>query len=163
TLESAAATRPTPTNDARAGLVQLKIQLASLRTRYTDEHPDVQALLGQIATLEKSLPANGSSNGEKDGQLEAVRAEGRTLRARREELDQKIASFQARVEQAPRTEQEMVTLTRDFQKLNENYLALLNKKLDTQLAAKLEQRWQGDRFRILDPANLPEAPFYPNR
>jgi polysaccharide biosynthesis transport protein len=163
TLESAAAARPTPTNDARAGLVQLKAQLASLRTRYTDEHPDVQALLGQIANLEKTLPSDGSGNGAQDIQLEAVRAEVRSLRARREELDQKIGSFQARVEQAPRTEQEMVTLTRDFQKLNENYLALLNKKLDTQLAAKLEQRWQGDRFRILDPANLPEAPFYPNR
>jgi capsular polysaccharide biosynthesis protein len=60
-------------------------------------------------------------------------------------------------------EQDIVTLTRDFNKLNENYLALLNKKLDAQLAAKLEQRWQGDRFRILDPANLPESPFFPNR
>jgi polysaccharide biosynthesis transport protein len=162
TLEGAAAARPSQASDARAGIIQLKTQLASLRTRYTDEHPDVQALLGQIATLEKSLPANGSGNAP-DTQLESVRAEVRNLRARREELDQKIGSFQARVELAPRTEQEIVTLTRDFQKLNENYLALLNKKLDTQLAAKLEQRWQGDRFRILDPANLPEAPFYPNR
>lgn len=143
-------------------LTQLQNQLASLRTRYTDEHPDVQAVLGQIAALERSagargVPARGGS------QLDQVRVEVQNLRARRGELDRSIARFQARVEGAPRVEQEIVTLTRDFQKLNENYLALLNKKLDAQLAARLEQRWQGDRFRILDPANLPESPFFPNR
>jgi capsular polysaccharide biosynthesis protein len=31
------------------------------------------------------------------------------------------------------------------------------------MAARLEQRWHGDRFRILDPANLPERPYFPNR
>ena len=29
------------------------------------------------------------------------------------------------------------------------------------MAGRLEQRWKGDRFRILDPANLPEKPFSP--
>jgi uncharacterized protein involved in exopolysaccharide biosynthesis len=67
------------------------------------------------------------------------------------------------VDLAPRTEQELATLTRDFQKLNENYLALLNKKLDAQMAQKLEERWKGERFRILDPAYLPEQPVSPNR
>jgi hypothetical protein len=95
--------------------------------------------------------------------LEHARAEVKNFRERRDELALQIGRFQARVEGAPRVEQEIVTLTRDFNKLNENYLALLNKKLDAQLAAKLEQRWQGDRFRILDPASLPENPFFPNR
>jgi uncharacterized protein involved in exopolysaccharide biosynthesis len=67
------------------------------------------------------------------------------------------------VEQAPRTEQELATLTRDYQKLNENYLALLTKKLDAKMAAKLEQRWKGEHFTILDPAHLPEQPYWPNR
>ncbi len=161
-LESGSA-RSGAGTDGRAEILQLKAQLASLRTRYTNEHPDVQALLGHIAILERTPAPAASATAGTDGPLEAARAEVRNQRARREELDHRIAVFQARVELAPRTEQEIVTLTRDFQKLNENYLALLNKKLDTQLAAKLEQRWQGDRFRILDPANLPESPFYPNR
>jgi len=151
--------------DARSELTQLRGQLAALRTRYTDEHPDVKAVLTQIAAAEKTLAASGR-NAEGSGpspQVEQARLEVKNLREKREDLDRKIGSFQARVEQAPRTEQDIVTLTRDFQKLNENYLALLNKKLDAQMAAKLEQRWQGDRFRILDPASLPEYPFYPNR
>ena len=29
------------------------------------------------------------------------------------------------------------------------------------MAGRLEQRWKGDRFRILDPASLPEKPYFP--
>jgi uncharacterized protein involved in exopolysaccharide biosynthesis len=29
------------------------------------------------------------------------------------------------------------------------------------MAGRLEQRWKGDRFRILDPAHLPEKPDSP--
>jgi uncharacterized protein involved in exopolysaccharide biosynthesis len=164
-LESAPHGKAGGAVDLRSDVAQLRTQLASLRTRYTDEHPDVRALLTQISGLEKTIASAGPGpdGSASSAQLEAARLEVKNLRAKREDMDQKIATFQARVEQAPRTEQEIVTLTRDFQKLNENYLALLNKKLDAQMAAKLEQRWQGDRFRILDPANFPEYPFYPNR
>jgi capsular polysaccharide biosynthesis protein len=68
----------------------------------------------------------------------------------------------ARIDATPRVEQEMTTITRDFGNLKENYLGLVNKKLDVHMAAKLEERWQGDRFRILDPAQVPDRPFYPN-
>ncbi len=40
-------------------------------------------------------------------------------------------------------------------------MALLSKQLEAQMAGRLEQRWKGDRFRILDPANLPEKPYFP--
>ncbi len=71
--------------------------------------------------------------------------------------------FRARVEEAPRTEQELATLTRDYRKLNENYLVLLNKKLDAQMSARVEKRWKGEHFTILDPAHFPEAAYWPNR
>ena len=29
------------------------------------------------------------------------------------------------------------------------------------MAGRLEQRWKGDRFRMLDPASLPEKPYFP--
>ena len=50
---------------------------------------------------------------------------------------------------------------RDYDKLNENYSALLSKQLEAQMAGRLEQRWKGDRFRMLDPASLPEKPYFP--
>jgi polysaccharide chain length determinant protein (PEP-CTERM system associated) len=150
--------------DPRGEIALLRTQLSSLRTRYTDEHPDVKALITQIQGLEKAIVAPGpASGGSGSPQLDQARADVKNLRLRLEELDKRIGTFQGRVELAPRTEQDIVELTRDFEKLKENYLALLNKKLEAQMAAKLEQRWQGDRFRILDPANLPERPFSPSR
>jgi polysaccharide chain length determinant protein (PEP-CTERM system associated) len=152
--------------DPRGEIALLRSQLATMRTRYTDEHPDVRSLLTQIQALEKAIGSGSSGAGAPAGaapQLDQARADVKNLRARLEELDRRIGTFQSRVELAPRTEQDIVELTRDFQKLNENYLALLNKKLEAQMAAKLEQRWQGDRFRILDPANLPERPSFPSR
>ena len=85
------------------------------------------------------------------------------MEARRDNVEQRINDFQGRVELAPRTEQEMFTLNRDYNKLHENYLNLLNKKLDAQMAEKLEKRWKGENFRIIDTARLPERPVFPNR
>ncbi len=156
------------TND----LAQLRGQLLNLRSRYTEEHPDVQSLKARIARIEKQLAdaaATGTldtvdpSTGAARSQLEKTKQEMKGLEARRVDLEARIHSFRGRVEQAPRTEQELATLTRDYQKLNENYLALLSKKLDAKMAAKLEQRWKGEHFTILDPAHLPESPYRPNR
>ncbi len=153
-----------------ASLSSLRAQLESLRARYTDQHPEVKALRTQIAALEAELGAEAVSQSaalaNRSGrvqQLDEARQDLEQLRARRDENTRRMAELQARVEQAPRTEQELANLTRDFQKLNENYLSLLNKRLDAQMAAKLEQRWRGEQFRILDPADVPDTPFYPNR
>ena len=78
-------------------------------------------------------------------------------------VDRRIQEFQQRVENTPRAEQELANLTRDHQMLQQNYLQLLNKKIDAQMAERLEQRWKGEQFRVLDPAFLPEQPYSPNR
>ena len=73
-------------------------------------------------------------------------------------MSKRIAAFQARVESAPRREQEILELTRDNQELSENYAQLLAKKFDAEMASRLEQQQGGRQFRILDPASMPERP-----
>jgi succinoglycan biosynthesis transport protein ExoP len=94
-------------------------------------------------------------------QLERASLEVRSLETRRQDLQAKIAEIRAGVEETPRTEQELATLTRDYKKLDENYTALLTKQLDAQMSGRLEQRWKGERFRMLDPASLPEKAVFP--
>jgi polysaccharide chain length determinant protein (PEP-CTERM system associated) len=148
--------------DSLAELSRLKNELAALRTRYTDEHPEVRFLLGRISRLEQTLAERGTVR-TIQAQLEQARLDVRTLKARQLEVERRTSIFTARVEESPRTEQELATLTRDFQKLKENYLTLLNKKLEAQMAAKLEERWKGEQFKILDPASLPDQHIAPNR
>jgi succinoglycan biosynthesis transport protein ExoP len=153
-------------------LSQLRSQLLNLRSRYTEEHPDVQSLKARIARIEKQL-TDAATTGTLDtvdpsvgaarSQIGTVKGEIRALETKRADVEARIGTFRARVEQAPRTEQELATLNRDYQKLNENYLGLLTKKLDAKMSAKLEQRWKGEHFTILDPAHLPEQPYWPNR
>jgi polysaccharide chain length determinant protein (PEP-CTERM system associated) len=145
----------------------LRDQLAALRARYTDEHPDVQSLRTRIARLESRVAlAQSGATAESPGsvareQLERAKAEIRKLEERRSDLETRIATLRARVEETPRTEQDLANLKRDYDKLNENYTALLAKQLEAQMAGRLEQRWKGDRFRMLDPASLPEKPYSP--
>lgn len=151
-------------------LADLRRQLAALKGRYTDEHPDVQSLRSRIARVEARLAEAGTATSQAPGepsvlvareQLDRANLEVKRLEDRRADLERRVATIGANVEETPRTEQELATLTRDYQKLNENYVALLSKQLEAQMAGRLEQRWKGDRFRMLDPANLPEKPYFP--
>ncbi|HVO12202.1 MAG TPA: GNVR domain-containing protein [Vicinamibacteria bacterium] len=157
----------------RDQLAKLQAQYAALRDRYTEEHPDVRALRLRIARLEElaSQPAPQpaiTSRADSDPQLvpvhrslQQVETEIAALDEKREGLDQRIADLQARIEKTPAVEQELKDLTRDYQQMQENYLALLRKDNDARMARKMEAHWQGNYFRILDPAPVPERPIRP--
>jgi polysaccharide chain length determinant protein (PEP-CTERM system associated) len=84
------------------------------------------------------------------------------LRRNRDELEKRIAEFQARVELTPRIEGQLYTLERDYNLRRENYDFMLRKNMEAELAERLEHHWQGDLFRVLDPAHVPERPVSPN-
>jgi polysaccharide chain length determinant protein (PEP-CTERM system associated) len=150
-------------------LDDLRRQVAALKGRYTENHPDVQRLNSRIARLESRLsaiPAEGEPLIIDDSalvreQLEASTLEVNKLEEKRADLERRNALIRGRVEETPRTEQDLANLKRDYDKLNENYTTLLAKRLEAQLAGRLEQRWKSDRFRVLDPASLPEKPYFP--
>src|SRR5204862_5802601 len=75
----------------------------------------------------------------------------------------KIADYHQRVAATPAHEQQFAALTRDYNVLDADYQKLKNKKLEAQISQNLEQRQEGERFQVLDPANLPVAPEAPNR
>ena len=151
-------------------LAVLRAQLAQLRTRYTDQHPDVRALLSRIVALETAATSTEPDAAPIDPaaaaaqqRLREARFEVQSQRQRLADVERRIAAFQARVEAAPKREQEIVGLTRDYQKISESYTQLLAKKLDAEMAARLEQRSKGQQFRVIDPAYLPVTPSFPNR
>jgi len=161
---------PGYTRSAPEELDDLRRQVALLKGRYTEDHPDVESLRSRIARLEARLNAGSGATDPADletsttvtrEQLAQATREVKRLEAKRTDLEGRIAAIRARVEGTPQTEQELASLNRDYDKLSENYVALLSKQLEAQMAGRLERRWKGDRFRILDPANLPEKPYFP--
>jgi succinoglycan biosynthesis transport protein ExoP len=149
-------------------LDRLRGELAALRTRYTDQHPDVQVVLRQIRELEGAESSPGSPlliNRDSSTQRELRQAEAEVarFRAKQADLDEEMGRIQTRVDLAPRTEQELATLTRDYAQLQEGYVTLLRKQRDAEMAEQLEQRWKGERFKVLDPAHFPDKAFFPSR
>jgi protein tyrosine kinase modulator len=96
-------------------------------------------------------------------QLAAVKHDISFEEAERQRILQQIEASQAKVEQLPIVEQEMVGLTRDYETSKANYKSLLDKQIAAQMSTDMERRQKSERFEIIDPARVPEKPFKPNR
>ena len=163
-----------PPNSPQAELLRLTQQLADLRRQYTDEYPDVIRLRNQIASLERRIaaappepsaaaaPPDNSEARIKDD-LRKVEAELQTLREEDRALHQAIDDYEQRVVNAPKREEELRTLSRDYETTKERYTTLLQRYEEAQLAESLERGEQVEKFRILDPALPPRGPVAPNR
>ena len=179
----------TGSGDDPTSLRSLKAQLADLRSLYTDRHPDVRKLKEQIAKIEEREHAAvenvstgdarigtnaGTGFGENPDQgraSPAVQLEGQ-LRANQVEiknrnhaiasLQAKINQYQSRLGQEPVVEQQFAELSLGYDQSKANYDDLLRKKNQSAMATSLEERQQGEHFRIIDPPSLPVKPTFPD-
>ena len=156
-------------------LERLKQQLVDLRGRYSERYPDVIRVTAEIAALEKQL-ARPASNGhsedaphddperrmteqtlnEVQNSLESLRKEEQTLR-------QVISTYEARVENAPKRNEELQQLSRDYASSKDWYDALRKRYEEAQLAETLEQGQNLEQLRVLDPALPATQPAAPSR
>ena len=167
-------------------LAKLKQELADDQTKYTPNHPDVLRLKRLLARTEKQkdeIKANLAANSnapapsktsphdlqtmtpilQLEGQLKANQQEITDTRRESARVDEQIAAYQGRLNEAPIREQQLADLTRDYDQSKSNYDSLLKKQEQSQLATNLEKRQQGEQFRIIDPPSLPNKPVSPDR
>jgi len=167
-------------------LRNLKRDLAIAQSKYKETHPDVVDLKKKIADLEPKVkdlmgrtqegrvsaqnlppptldPETQRLLTQYNEQYHAAVLEAKRLREEEKELKQQITLYQRRIEDTPRREQELTLLTRDYELLKTNYQSLMDKKIQSQMAENLERKQQGEQFKILDPARLPEKPIKPDR
>jgi polysaccharide chain length determinant protein (PEP-CTERM system associated) len=162
---------------------QLKAQLAALRSSYTDRHPDVIRLKSKIADLEAASGISGSigsdtsprgSNGEPEPTI-ASTALREKIRRHTEikvgidtiakdigRINRQLGSYQQRVERTPKREEELMSLKRDYENIQDSYNSLLNRQLEAEIAVNMEKKQKGEQFRIIDQARLPQKPISPN-
>jgi polysaccharide chain length determinant protein (PEP-CTERM system associated) len=92
-----------------------------------------------------------------------IDAEIRALKADERRLRSTIATYVARVQNAPKLEQEFKEVSRDYDTTRELYATLSKRYEEAQLAESMEQRQKGEQFRILDPAMPADEPIAPGR
>lgn len=154
----------------------------ALLLRYTEKHPDVKKLKSIIEKLKQKLEATKeeeelpSAESEEDilpdmgmdpvAPLKAQRAqlvaEANNIQAEVSAMQEKMKIYAQRVEDTPKRELEIQSLTRDYGNIQDVYNSILDRKLEAELSVNMEKKQKGEQFRILDHARLPEKPISPN-
>src|SRR5579864_6696459 len=162
-------------------LSDLQSQLLQLQARYTDDHPDVIKAKSDIAEVKKRLAEVKNAAPDAEGATEKASIteppEIRQLRLQvhqytdliaaatrdQKRLQQEIATYQGRVALSPAIEEQYKQLARDYDNAQKNYQDLLANKSKADLTVRMNQQEQGEQMHLLNPANLPDAPSFPNR
>jgi len=162
-------------------LAELQSQLITLQARYTDDHPDVVKTKNDIAEVKRKLnemnsaSTPGAENTDKGSASEP--AEIKQLRLQIHQYDQSIAqaareqkllqdqihTYQGRLSLSPGVEEQYKALMRDYETAQKFYNDLLAKKNESEMQTDMERRQQGEQMSLLNPANPPDSPSFPNR
>ncbi len=173
-------------------LNQKRAELAALLTRYTPEHPDVDRVTREIHDLESQkpepavakdpeLPPAPSTSQPDVGvlpeidisvdfyeaevrrELEQLHREIARKEANKRELSNRIAAYGRRMNIPPELVQEYSTLTHDRDAAKQRLTYLTTRKLNSELAGKVDTDANNKTFTTIDPPNLPEIPVRPDR
>jgi polysaccharide chain length determinant protein (PEP-CTERM system associated) len=155
-------------------------QKLTLETLYTPDHPDVVAITRRISDLQAEIdradkapqPAASPSTSKAADtpQVQQLKAQLRAIQqsivsAKQEQthISEQIGAYESRVAASPVVEEQYKQVTRDHETALQFYNSLLTKMNESTMATALEQRQQGEQFLVMDQANLPDAPTFPNR
>ncbi len=165
--------------DERAAVEQeyrrARAALAAAQEKYAANHPDVAKLQSAVDRLAQRLaraPASPTGFDMKPDnpayvtlqtQVGAVDLNIKEAKERLERAQQRITEYGARLEQTPAVEQEGLALAREREAAMKKYQEIKQNLLGANLALELEKEQKGERYSILEAAELPDRPERPNR
>lgn len=151
--------RPADRNDA---LSSAEAALAAAQAQYSDTHPDVVAARERVkelrqmtgavrpdTTLQEQIAANNAAIRQLMGQRDSVMARANAAVAG-------SARAPAIMEQAMQLENRATSLRNQYQQVSENLLKAQN-------SARMATEQRAERLSLVEPANLPDRPYSPNR
>lgn len=135
--------------------------LAAAQAQYSDTHPDVIAAKERVKQLRAMGPATPDTTVQ--DQIAANNAAIRQLMQQRDATMSRAnaavagsARAPAIMEQAMQLENRATTLRNQYQQISENLLKAQN-------SARMATEQRAERLSLVEPANLPDQPFSPNR
>ena len=186
--EERSAPQAQETSEAAPSELDLRIRaleqkLDGLRLSYTEQHPDIVALVRMIAELKEqkavdekekkpgkaARPAARAFAGQPSlhdqlmVSLSTAEANVAGLTARVAEYRNRYSELQAAANALPQIEAEYKQLTRDYDVIRARYDKLLERREQAQISGEVEASDAGIGFRIIDPPQVPLAPSAPDR
>jgi polysaccharide chain length determinant protein (PEP-CTERM system associated) len=153
----------------------LEQKLDGLRLTYTEQHPDIAAIVRIIAQLKEQKkaedkmgkPSPGTPQGPVYQQLTVALASAEAnvaaMKARVAEYGIRYNELQAAANALPQVEAEYAQLTRDYEVIKTRYDKLLERRESAQISGDVEASDAVMGFRVIDPPQVPLAPSAPNR
>src|SRR5204862_3243051 len=153
-------------------LAALRQQLDDLKARFTDDYPDIVRLRQEIKVAEaraaraqaRADKPSADPTADRKHDLAALDTELAALKDEERALRQAITRYEQRDDNAPKRQQDLQALSRDYESTKERYDTLLKRNEEAHPASSLEQGQKLEQFRILDaavPAREPAAPSRP--
>lgn len=165
---------PDVTSQDKLLLKDLRARLVQLKSRYSDDYPDVVKVKSEIAELEKRIVGGGpggSNQSEKgdnpayvtlSSQLAGVQSDIESNKRQMKALSRKRDFYRQKIEMTPRVEEGVKSLVVDRNNTQAKYDDLMRKYMEAKVSSGLEKEQMGEKFTLIDPARLPEKPVIPN-
>jgi polysaccharide chain length determinant protein (PEP-CTERM system associated) len=184
--ESPPSSPPTP---QEIQLANKRAELAAASLKYTRLHPEVIRLTKEVQDLEllvertrpeqapavaakpelapePVLPALDSVDllpVEIQEELQQAQRDIAKIEHAKNTLSTRISVYQMRLNPPAEVAKRLAELTRDYDGAKQRYTLLADKRLSSEMAARVDSNESNELFKVVEPAFLPERPSGPNR
>ena len=155
----------TPRGASGGELERLRVELADLRSRYQETHPDIRGVTARIAELER---ADGglSANPEfvrLQSELKVARTSAAALEARELVLREELNALDIAAGQAPAVIAELQQIERQYDTTKSTYEDLLERRDRLQLTENLGPAGRGVEYQVFERPERALRPTDPPR
>jgi succinoglycan biosynthesis transport protein ExoP len=143
-------------------LATAEAQLAAAEAQYSDRHPDVIAARERVAQLRRTSPSS-DEGGAIQQQIAANNAAIHQLMSQRDATLARANAAMAGQSRAPAIMEQAMQLESRVSTLRNQYQAVSENLLKAQNSSRMASEQRAERLSLVEPANLPDHPFSPNR
>ncbi len=150
----------------------LKTELAALRLRYSEEHPDVKAKKRELELLLAGGGAPSEAPADESGRtspatsrasldIQSQERVAERLAAEVQKTRAELALYQRRIEMTPHVEQQLTELSKGYGVLVKQYEDYRTKAELAKGSQRIEDSQKGQQFEVIDMAARPTLPVQP--
>lgn len=151
---------PAQRNDA---LGAAEAALAAAQSQYSDTHPDVIAAKERVAQLRRMTQQSSSGGDAIQEQITANNAAIHQLMDQRDAMLARANASLAGQSRAPAIEEQAMQLENQSSTLRNQYQQVAENLLKAENSQRMASEQRAEHLSLVEPANLPDHPFSPNR
>jgi uncharacterized protein involved in exopolysaccharide biosynthesis len=148
--------------NGETALAQAEAQLAAAQAQYSDSHPDVVAAKEKVKQL-RQMTQNSDGG---DSLQQQIAANNQAIHQLMAQRDATLARANAQIAgqaRAPAIEEQALQLESRANTLRNQYQGVSENLLKAQNSSRMASEQRAERLSLVEPANLPDHPYSPNR